>query len=448
MKIECAYDELVDVEKLVPHPLNPNKHGEKQIKMLGKILEFQGWRSPITVSNRSGYIVAGHGRLEAAKMNGYDSVPVDKQDFENEAAEYAHIIADNKIASLAEHDDALMIETIKDLELEEMDFELLGLDDFEFKIEEIKDIDGADSECSRSLVDKFGIPPFSIIDTRQGYWQRRKAQWIARGIRSELGREEQINVNAEVKEGSKTGMKRIAPATSIFDPALAEICISWFSPDGGIVLDPFAGGSVRGIVASFLNRQYVGNDLRAEQVSENRAQANIICVDNHHPPVWSCGDSLDIKELCEGVEADMVFSCPPYADLEVYSDLPQDISTMGYDDFYKAYSEIINRSCSMLKDDSFAVFVVGEVRGKDGNYLNFVSDTVKCFNDAGLSFYNDIVLINQSGTAAMRADKLINSSRKVVKTHQNVLVFVKGDAKKAAKNCGEIFISNLPEQDQ
>lgn len=125
--------DLVDVEKIIPNPKNPNKHPEKQIKMLAKILDYQGQRLPIVVSNRTGFIVAGHGRLEAIKQLGWEKAAVSFQDFDNEAQEYAHMIADNKIAELAEHDDSMMIDEIKALEIE--DFELLGLDDFEIPLE-------------------------------------------------------------------------------------------------------------------------------------------------------------------------------------------------------------------------------------------------------------------------------------------------------------------------
>lgn len=130
MQINCSYTDLVDIDLLQPHPHNPNKHPEKQIKYLAKIMNHQGWRNPIVVSNRSGFIIAGHGRLAAARLNKWPNCPVDKQDFANDADEYAHLIADNKIAELAEHDDLLMIDTLK-ADFADMDFDLLGIPDFE-----------------------------------------------------------------------------------------------------------------------------------------------------------------------------------------------------------------------------------------------------------------------------------------------------------------------------
>lgn len=89
MQVNCAHTELVDVERLVLNPRNANKHPDKQIELLAKILKFQGWRHPVVVSKRSGFVVAGHGRIAAARLNGWTEVPVDYQDFENEAAEWA-----------------------------------------------------------------------------------------------------------------------------------------------------------------------------------------------------------------------------------------------------------------------------------------------------------------------------------------------------------------------
>ncbi len=231
---------------------------------------------------------------------------------------------------------------------------------------------------------------------------------------------------------------------SIFDPVLCEIAYRWFSPAGGTILDPFSGGSVRGIVASKLGRQYIGIDLRGEQIEANRAQGLQICQDPM--PAWQCGDSRMIDALCEGVEADLIFSCPPYADLEVYSEDPRDISTMEYREFIEAYREIIQKSCALLKKDRFACFVVGDVRyGKSGYYRNFVSDTIAAFANAGLELYNEAILLTAIGSLPIRAGRTFSATRKLGKTHQNVLIFVKSDPKKATEACGTVEIVDLDE---
>jgi len=236
------------------------------------------------------------------------------------------------------------------------------------------------------------------------------------------------------------GAERSVSGTSIFDPVLCEIAYRWFSPVGGLVLDPFAGGSVRGIVAAKLGRQYIGHELRQEQVDANRAQGGELCADDEYPPAWIAGDSRNIDTTCADVHADMVFSCPPYADLEVYSDDPKDLSTMKYADFRAAYFEIIAKTCARLLPDSFACFVVGEVRDKKGNYIDFVGDTVQAFRDAGLAYYNEAILITCVGSLPIRAGKQFSSGRKLGKTHQNILVFVKGNGKRAADRCGTVDV--------
>jgi DNA modification methylase len=128
MKHLCAHTALVELHKLQPNPLNPNKHPDRQIELLAKIIDYQGQRAPIVVSKRSGFITKGHGRLMALRKLGWETAACDYQDYDSEAQEYADLIADNKIAELAQHDDAQMIEDLKDIDLD--DFELLGMDDF------------------------------------------------------------------------------------------------------------------------------------------------------------------------------------------------------------------------------------------------------------------------------------------------------------------------------
>ena len=232
-------------------------------------------------------------------------------------------------------------------------------------------------------------------------------------------------------EGGATG-------TSIFDPVLCELAYRWFCPPQGSILDPFAGGSVRGIVAAILGYYYIGIDLRLEQIEANRQQAAIITPNNL--PEWIIGDSRNLAELVLS-PVDFIFSCPPYYDLEVYSDDSQDLSTLGtYEEFREVYRTIIHQAVSLLKFDRFACFVVGDIRDKKGFYCNFVSDTIKAFGDAGAKLYNEAVLITAVGSLPIRVRKQFESGRKLGKTHQNVLVFCKGDPRKATEAVGEVEV--------
>lgn len=179
---------------------------------------------------------------------------------------------------------------------------------------------------------------------------------------------------------------------------------------------------MRGIVANYLGYNYTGIDIRQEQIDSNREQASEI-LDVDRQPNYYVGDSNKVLDKLT-MEYDLVFSCPPYADLEVYSDLEGDISNMKYDDFLVAYRSIIKKACFRLKKGGFACFVVGEVRGKNGNYIGFVPDTIKAFTDCGMGFYNEAILLNPIASASMRADGNMKT-RKLVKVHQNVLVFKK-----------------------
>ena len=127
----CAHDAIVAIEKLIPNPKNPNTHPDAQIQALGRIIRQTGWRAPITVSKRSGFIVKGHGRLAAAKLEGLTEVPVDYQNYTNEAEEYADLVADNRIAELAEIDNKLLADIFADIDTGEIPMELTGYTDKE-----------------------------------------------------------------------------------------------------------------------------------------------------------------------------------------------------------------------------------------------------------------------------------------------------------------------------
>lgn len=243
------------------------------------------------------------------------------------------------------------------------------------------------------------------------------------------------SINSVFGRPEGAGATESQTGTSIFDPVLCELAYRWFCPPDGTVIDPFAGGSVRGIVASKLGRQYVGIDLSEAQIAANREQATEIC--DKVPPVWIVGDGKDVATLAPG-PFDLLFSCPPYADLERYSEDPRDLSTMDYPAFLIAYRAIITACCKLLKNDRFAMVVVGDIRDRKGFYRGFIADTQQAFRDAGLMLYNDAILVTAVGSLPIRTGKQFESARKLGKTHQNVLVFVKGDPKKATKAVGPV----------
>lgn len=303
-----------------------------------------------------------------------------------------------------------------------------------------------------SLGDRFIVPPFSVLDTRQGYWQARRRAWLSLGIQSEVGRgADLLDTGAgSVYNGgaSYAGVRgpRASPytavsetnyvagrdalhapgiATSVFDPVLCELIYRWFCPEGGAILDPFAGGSVRGIVASRLGHPYTGIDLSAGQIEANREQAQRICTEPL--PEWIEGDSADVLPTLAG-EYDLVFSCPPYYNLEVYSDNPADLSNArNFAEFAGAFGRIIRQAAAHLRDSRFLVLVVSEIRDKDGYCHGLVPTTTMLAELAGLRLYNEAVLLNSVGSLPLRVGLYMEASRKLGRAHQNVLVYVKGE---------------------
>lgn len=286
------------------------------------------------------------------------------------------------------------------------------------------------------LFEQFIVPPFTVLDTAQGYWQTRRKLWKSLGIESEIGRSENLTYNGKSDDFLSNKLSD-AGTTSIFDPVLCELMYRWFSPNTGTILDPFCGGSVRGIVAGKLGRSYVGVDLRQEQVVENRNQLARVCPGSNVS--YLCSDSLNIPTL-EGVpdNVDLVFSCPPYGDLEVYSDDPKDLSNMDAEAFLGAYRKIIQHSVARLKPNRFAVFVVGNYRRNNGAMYDFTGDTIRAFEDAGANFYNQFILVNSVNTLCLRVGRQFVATRKAGMRHQSVVVCVKGDPKIATQELGPV----------
>lgn len=119
---------------------------------------------------------------------------------------------------------------------------------------------------------------------------------------------------------------------------------------------------------------------------------------------------------------------------------------MPYPKFLEVYRKIIEETCKCLHENRFAVWVVSEVRGKDGEYYNLVADTIKAFKDAGLKYYNEMILVNQVSSLAIRVTAQFQKSRKIGRVHQNVLVFFKGDLNRIVGGYDELDLSYLQEE--
>ena len=425
--------EVLNIDDLIPYENNAKEHPKEQIEQIKKsIIEFNN-NDPIAIDENN-VIIEGHGRHEALKQLGYEQVECIRLSHLNEEQKKAYRLIHNKLTMNSDYDFNLLeqeLMNIKDIDMLEFDFDMSFLNEDE---EEIKE------EASKKLTDEFLIPPISVFDTRQGYWQDRKRAWKSLGISSDVGRDEALLGQGLKQLAEKQGSKTLT-GTSIFDPVLCEVMYKWFNVHEGSIFDCFAGGSVRGIVAEKLGYKYTGIDLRKEQIEANILNAQEMGLN----PTWICDDSLNADLYVEDDSVDLLFSCPPYADLEVYSDDERDISNMDYEQFKEVYRKIIDISCRKVKNDRFAIFVVGDVRDKKGYYRNFIDYTKECFNKNGFMTYNEIILLEQLGTIPLRA-RYVFKKRKVAKAHQNILIFYKGDINNIPCNYSNIEVGELDTQ--
>lgn len=743
------------VDITIPQLLEGNPR-KGDVEAVARSLKKFGQRKPLTAHVDTKEVLTGNHTLKAALSLGWDQIAVLwVEDDPTEAK--AWTLADNRAAELGGFDSEALIEMLA--AVAEVDEDLLEAASYTF--EDIDDIlsaatiemetpeappapapepmKAADHDWDQDqlpvtlqpririgLSDRFVVPPFTVLSARDGWWQDRKTAWIDLGIEGELGREDKPRtwyiappthlaegiVPQGTAEGKKKGVVEGTDgllygdgSTSIFDPTLTELVYRWFCPPGGQILDPCAGGSVRGVVASKLGRNYTGIELRQVQVDANERQRAEILTDDlafvpevpqdslpevtpveqhgeismkredtyafagvrgskvrtcvhfiekaaaakvgvttagsrHSPqvnfvaqiahrlgvpcrvhvptgdltpeliaargagakiiqhefgrnsvimararedaqergwieipygmesqeaidytkpqvvnvpadtkrlvnacgsgmtlagilwgliendidipvlavcvgnvpeerldrwappgwrdmvtiiddpskyedpadytvyddvildayyeakcipylepgdllwvsairpsavpatapqPVWICGDGRVAGDLLPNdFQADLFFTCPPYGDLEVYSDDERDLSTMGYDDFIQGFWDIMREAYACLRDDSFAVLVVGDYRDKDGYFHNFPGDTIRYMQEAGFKYLNEAILVTHLNSLPIRTGRQFDATRKMGKTHQQCLVFVKGDAARAADRCGPV----------
>ena len=317
--------------------------------------------------------------------------------------------------------------------------------------------------ANASLNDRFIVPPFSILDTRKGYWQERKKKWReligdngesrndtlitspeikykdlyqrTRQHREELGIsfKEYLDkyVPDDVKE--REASKVLSAGVSLLDPVMAEIVCRWFGQDKCKTFDCFAGDSVFGYVSAHLGNEFIGIELRPEQAQLNNERVEGMTAR------YINDDGQNVAQHIAPESQDLLFSCPPYFDLEKYSDLENDASNQdSYEDFIKILENAFKAAVGCLKDNRFAVIVVGDVRDKStGFYYDFCGDIKRIFKEAGMPLYNEIILVETGASTALRAGRYMES-RKVAKMHQNILVFYKGKTKEIKNNFKKI----------
>jgi hypothetical protein len=180
------------LDRLKPYDRNARTHSPEQVAQIAASIQEFGFTNPILVDGKDG-IIAGHGRLQAARELAMATVPVVVLDHLTPAQKRAYVLADNKLALNAGWDDAILVDELQALQADDFDLSLLGWsgDELAELLPDDLPLSGAgaaDDSPPAKLADRFGIPPFTVLNAREGWWQERKRQWLALGIQSELGR--------------------------------------------------------------------------------------------------------------------------------------------------------------------------------------------------------------------------------------------------------------------
>ena len=287
------------------------------------------------------------------------------------------------------------------------------------------------------LFEKYIVPPFSVFNTHAPYWRDRLRFWRDLGLYTNTGRDERLSYDNR-RINKHNNHRDWHNGTSYFNPVLTEILIKWFSLPNSQILDPFAGGIVRGGVSAILGREYCGIDLSSKQVETNKEEwENFLqrfTVEKQ--PEWIAGNSINHPFR----EADMILTCPPYYNLEKYTDSPEDLSNYPtYERFIEDYTLILERCYNVLRDDCFACIVVSDVRDKQSTaYYGLVADTINICRKVGFKYYNEIILYNDTSNLAIVSGDYLDKARKVGRQHQNILVFYKGDPKNIKDKFGKL----------
>ena len=295
------------------------------------------------------------------------------------------------------------------------------------------------------LADDYIVNPFSVLRKVADKWRTRKIYWDNMNIEGTVGRDtKRYNAVPYNMYGSREECQNYEQSEHIstFDPVLCEIMYKWFSKERDTILDPFAGGSTRGIIASILGRNYIGIDLSQRQVLANQKQYQTIS-EKEGTAIWITGDSEYALDEIEDGTCQMMFTCPPYYNLEQYTRDVRDLSRQAtYDGFLIKYTSILEKAVAKLDMNAgaFAVIVVSEIRNfkSGGEFYGLVPDTINIFRNAGLHYYNEIILEDPIGSLPIRGPQYFQQSRKIGRHHQNVLVFYAGDLLKIREKCDSL----------
>lgn len=281
----------------------------------------------------------------------------------------------------------------------------LGLDNNLGHIRINTDLFG-DTHKALSMRSRIGFVPISIW---QPNWQ------LVKGLKALVG----DDGSTRKLTGKKMKLMGSKYDVSIFNPHLAQMILSAYCPTGARIYDAFGGGGTRGFVASAMGHQYLGVEIRQEEVDRIKAQQLVL--DNQFDIICADSQFYDIEP--EGY--DFSYSCPPYYDLEVYSTQEGDMSNANtYSEFLGMLEKSLAVTFTGLKPDSLCVWVVGNFRDKAGNLIHFNGDVVRLAQKIGFVLWDELIFWGASGNAAQRAGQF-EANRKSVRVHEYVIVLKK-----------------------
>lgn len=277
------------------------------------------------------------------------------------------------------------------------------------------------------------VTPLSVLQAARGDWQKRKKAWAAAGLTGDAGRDH-ISIWPTI---SKTAGIEWQRAVSVFDPHLTDVHYRWHCPPGGRILDPFAGGATRGLVAAVRGFHYTGIDLSPVQVQANREQYEVWKARGlvTGSAEWIVGAAQDVLPRYQDGWADYVFTCPPYHQLERYSDHPQDLSVMGWGEFVEAVGTVVAECERVLKRDRFATWITGDVRDKNGHLRRLPSKVDDAHESAGFALVNDTIIAAPLGGKFGVIWRNWDPTRSATRIHQYAHTFVAGDRRAATAAC-------------
>lgn len=405
-RIEKRKVKISDLKKTKNNPRKITEEDfEKLKRSLSEFPEMLEAREIIVDENNR--ILGGHQRVKALKALGETEIEVKAIIGWTEEQKDRFVIQDN--LQNGEWDD----EILSDWDREKL--KEWGMD--------LPDVN-PNTQAKLDLEETFLVPPFTVLDTRQGYWQQRRHAWDRLiGDKGE-SREGTLyhDINSKSWVSRQLARSQHGGGVSILDACLCEIVLKWFTPAGSTgnkTFDPFAGDTVFGFVSSYCGNEFIGTELRKEQADANNERVKGMSA------IYYNDDGQNIGKYVKPGSQDLLFSCPPYFDLEKYSDDPRDASNQDYDGFIKILDNAFTAGIKALKDNRFAVIVMSNVRASNGAYHDICGDITRIFQREGMMLYNELVLVNSLAGAPLKAERQMRN-RKPVRCHQEVLVYLKG----------------------